>query len=48
MLKIDRNIDSYYDIDVYIAWVDCLKLYNFWMAYNADRWPTDLTSHWEN
>ena len=46
MLMIDKNSDSYHDIDVYIAWLDCLKLYYFWMAYNEDRWPIDLVSHW--
>ena len=46
MLMIDRHIESYHETDTYLAWLKRLILYCFWMAYNEDRWPTDLVSHW--
>lgn len=32
------------DIVAYIVWMDMLKLFMFWMEYDANRWPTDLVS----
>ncbi len=32
------------EIETYLAWLERLKKIFFWMAYNANRWPTDLIS----
>jgi len=47
-IGIDRNIGSGHETETYIAWLERLKLYCFWMTYNADKWPTYLVSHWES
>lgn len=30
------------ETETYPAWLERLKQFCFWMAYNVDRWPTDL------
>lgn len=42
---IDINIEYGHETETYITWLERLKPYCFWMAYNADRWPKDLVSH---
>ena len=32
------------DMVAYQVWMDILKLFMFWMAYDVDQWPTNLVS----
>ena len=35
---------SRHEIEKYLAWLERLKQFYFWMGYNADEWSTDLVS----
>lgn len=35
---------SRHEIETYLAQLERLKQFYFWMAYNADQWPIELVS----
>jgi len=42
-----KTKDWFLNSFVYLAWVDRLITFQFLMAYNMHRWPTNLVSHRE-